>query len=430
MTKVLILTYYWPPSGGAGVQRWLKFVKYLPEFGITPIVYTHSNGEIPSEDLSLIKEIPKGIEVLKTEIWEPYSWYKKITGKKEKVNTGFLTEERTKKSYLNELAIWIRGNVFIPDARKFWINPSVKYLSDYLNQNKVDVIISTGPPHSMHLIARQLKRKLGLKWIADFRDPWTNIDFYDELKLSKRADKKHRTLEKSVLVEADLVISVGPTLTNELIELGAKNSVTITNGFDYDDQISEELELDEKISIAHIGSFTKTRNPIILLDVLKDVFDDNPSIKDIIELKLVGKVDYNISELIDQYGMNSIVRKIDYMPHDQVIKEQVKSHFLLLVVNDTPNAKGILTGKVFEYLASRRPIIALAPLDGDLAHLIYETNSGIVVDQSNKNQLKELILRYVEDKKNPIQIDNPKVEKYSRRNLAKELSAEIKSLAD
>ncbi|MEA3317025.1 MAG: glycosyl transferase family 1, partial [Bacteroidota bacterium] len=183
--KVLIITYYWPPSGGAGVQRWLKFAKFLPKYGWNPIIYTPENGEIPVTDKSLHKDISKETKVIKRKIWEPYTWYKKFIGQKnnQKINVGFLSENQ-KPKFTEKISVWIRGNFFIPDARKFWIKPSVKFLKTYLKNNNVDAIISTGPPHSMHLIAMQLQKKLNLPWIADFRDPWTNIDFYEDLLLT------------------------------------------------------------------------------------------------------------------------------------------------------------------------------------------------------------------------------------------------------
>lgn len=422
MKKVLILTYYWPPSGGAGVQRWLKFVKYLPQFGYQPVIYTHENGEFPSIDESLLKEIPEEAIVLKTKIWEPYNIYKKVSGSKERINAGFLTEEKNKSKFVQSISTWIRGNFFIPDARKFWIKPSIKYLSNYLSDNKIDVIISTGPPHSMHLIALGLKKRFNIPWIADFRDPWTNIDFYKDLKLSKLADRRHKVLENKVLTKSDYVISVGRTLSEELKELGAKNIRTITNGFDADDLVDGKVELDKKISIAHIGSFTKTRNPQLLLEVLTEIKTSNPIQFEQLELKLIGKVDYTISEEFEKLGLSKMVRKVEYIPHEEVIVEQRKSHFLLLVVNDTPNAKGILTGKVFEYLAARRPIIAIAPKNGDLAKLIEDTNSGVVIDDSNKSELKDLILSYFSDFNAIDKYRIGDIGKYSRKSLTGELS--------
>ena len=211
MKKALVITYYWPPSGGAGVQRWLKFVKYLRSFGWEPVIYTPENPEFPETDHSLDKDVPGQLKVLKQPIWEPYDTYKKILGRRkdEKINAAFLSEKK-KNSALENLSVWIRGNFFIPDARKFWIKPSIRFLLHYLQKDPVDVIISTGPPHSMHLIAMKVSGKLGLPWLADFRDPWTNIDFYKDLKLTSWADAIHRRLEKQVLGKADAVTVISP----------------------------------------------------------------------------------------------------------------------------------------------------------------------------------------------------------------------------
>ena len=424
--KVLIITYYWPPSGGAGVQRWLKFVKYLREFGWEPIVYTPENGEMPSLDQSLMKDLPHGIEILKTPIWEPYDTYKKLTGKKkeEKINSGFLSENaKTKRT--EKIAVWIRGNFFIPDARKFWIKPSVKYLKSYLKDNPVDAIVSTGPPHSMHLIAKELKRIFQIKWVADFRDPWTNIDFYKDLMLSNAADKKHKRLEKEVLQEADVVLSVGATLGKELTDLGAKRSEVITNGYDIEKNL-EEVALDEKFSIAHIGTMTKSRNPEVLWKVLSMLIDNNEVFKNRLEIKLVGKVDISVMESIEKFNLLDYVRKIEYLPHDEVIIEQRKSHLLLLVVNDTPNAKGILTGKFFEYMSSGRPTLCIGPNDGDVAEIIRETEAGSVFESKDGEALKQYILKSFEGK---IAFKtNSSVEKYSRKQLTKKLVSILDSI--
>ena len=218
--KVLIVTYYWPPSGGAGVQRWLKFVKYLRDFGWEPIVYTPENPEYPSEDYSLYKDIPEGVEVIKTPIWEPYNIYRNLFGKKgQKINAGFISE--TKKSGWKErLSIWIRGNFLIPDPRLFWVKPSIKYLKEYLEHNPVEAIVTTGPPHSMHMIGLGLKKlHPDVPWIADFRDPWTNIDFYKELNLTYLADKRHHQLEKQVIQSADCVVVVSNDMVDEFSRL-------------------------------------------------------------------------------------------------------------------------------------------------------------------------------------------------------------------
>ncbi|MBS1637168.1 MAG: glycosyl transferase family 1 [Bacteroidetes bacterium] len=430
MKKVLILTYYWPPAGGAGVQRCLKFVKYLRNFGWEPIVYTAENGEMPVIDNSLLKDIPQGVEVIKTPIWEPYSVYKKFIGRKkdDKINAAFLSENK-KTSLTEKISVWIRGNFFIPDARRFWIRPSIRYLNEYLAKHPVDIIISSGPPHSMHLIARGIKKKYPkLKWLADFRDPWTNIDFYEDLMLTGLADAKHRRQEKSVLEQADHIISVGDTSTKELEDIlklygpypSGKFS-TITNGYDEEDVYNGPLEKDSKFSMAHIGSLVKSRNPVTLWKALSELTHENPDFKRDLEIKLVGKVDYAVKESIDAFGLSEFVRKIEYLPHSEVIKEQQRSKVLLLLVNKTKNAKSILTGKFFEYMAAKVPIIAIGPKDGDLAKIIHETQAGLISDFEETDVLKQNILAtYLgRDTVKPIA---EKIESYSRRKLTEKLA--------
>jgi glycosyltransferase involved in cell wall biosynthesis len=428
MRKVLILTYYWPPSGGAGVQRWLKFVKYMRNYGWEPIVYTAENGEMPVIDNSLEKDIPKGLTVIKTPIWEPYTIYKRFIGRKkeDKINASFLNEN--KKGGLSEkISVWIRGNFFIPDARKFWIRPSINYLSDYIQKNNISCIISSGPPHSMHLIALGLKKKFpGVKWVADFRDPWTNIDFYEKLMLSKWADKKHHRQELSVLKLADCVLSIGNAMSEEFKEMhqkaGGKDDEkfkVITNGFDEEDVPDDEEVKDRKFSIAHIGTLVKDRNPAILWKVLSELVKENNMFKKQLEIKLVGKVDIYVKEQISAFKLGSFVNKIDYLPHDEVIKEQQKSRLLLLLVNNTKNAKGILTGKFFEYMSSHTPILAIGPIEGDLAKIIKETNTGLISEFEDEKTLKKNILAYFNGE--TINRNESSVNKYSRNELTKRL---------
>lgn len=422
MKRVLIITYYWPPSGGAGVQRWLKFSKYLPGFGWQPVVYTVENGELPSEDNSLLKDIPEDAEILKQPIWEPYNVYKKFVGRKkeDKINAGFINENK-KNGVADKIAVWIRGNLFIPDARKYWVKPSVKYLLEYIQNHPVDAIVSTGPPHSMHLIAMELKRKTGLKWIADFRDPWTNIDFYKDLKLTYFADKKHKNLEKAVLKNADEVIAIGKTLGKELHELGAKRVHVITNGFDTEKNNESNVKLDHKISIAHIGSMTKTRNPENLWKAIKELIEEDNSLKDKLEIKLVGKVDIDVINSIERYGLKQLLKKIDYLPHDEVVLEQKKTHILLLVINNTPNSKGILTGKVFEYMASGRPVLAIGPRDGDVAEVFKQTNLGEVIDYGDYKGIKQFISEYLSSEKETKHKLSSEVMQFHRKTLTKGL---------
>ncbi|MDQ3191464.1 MAG: glycosyl transferase family 1 [Bacteroidota bacterium] len=431
MKKVLIITYYWPPSGGAGVQRWLKFVKYLREFNWEPVVYTAENGEIPSVDHSLAKDIPLGITVLKQPVWEPYDLYKRFTGvkKEEKVNAGFLSETE-KPKLAQKVAVWIRGNFFIPDARRFWIKPSVKYLKDYLKENPVDAIVSTGPPHSMHLIALELKKHSNLPWLADFRDPWTNIDYYDQLMLSKMADMKHKSLEKKVIETADVLVTVGTTMKEEFLALGASEVEVITNGFDEEDLQQSEITLDEKFSLAHIGSLVSTRNPESLWRVLKSLISKSDEFKNDLEIKLVGKVDFEAINSLKKYNLYSYLNKKEYVPHDDVIKIQQESQVLLLLLNNTRNVKGILTGKFFEYLASKRPILCIGPKDSEVAEILIQTQAGEIAGFEDETKLEEIILDYYQKyKQKNLFSSSTGIEKYSRKNLTFELSTVLNNIS-
>lgn len=423
MKKVLIITYYWPPSGGAGVQRWLKFTKYLRQFGWEPIIYTPSNPENPVDDASLLKDLPKNLEVIQQPIWEPYDLYKKFIGQKphQKINAGFISESK-KPKMTEKISVFIRGNFFIPDARVFWVNPSVKYLSTYLKNNTVDAIISTGPPHSMHLIALQIHKKLNLPWLADFRDPWTNIDFYKDLLLTKAADKKHHRLEKEVLQKANRVITIGATMAHEFETIANRSVDVITNGFDDEDLSKEVIVTDRKFSIAHIGSLNKDRNPQLLWQVLSEMIAENADFKNDLEIKLAGKIDFTVTENIVSLGLENNLRKIDYLKHNAVVIEQQCSQILLLLVNNTPNAKGILTGKLFEYLAAQRPILCIGVEDGDAAKIINETQSGVVVNFADKVKMKATVSAFYEQfKNNKLKVTSQDVERYSRKNLTQQL---------
>lgn len=421
MKKVLIITYYWPPSGGAGVQRWLKFSKFLPEYGWQPIIYTPENPEIPVRDNSLAKDISPNVVVLKQPIWEPYTWYRRLLGKKdEKIGAGLMSEGG-KEGLGKKLAIWIRGNFFIPDPRKFWVKPSVKFLEDYIRKNEIKHVVTTGPPHSMHLIGLGLKKKLAIDWIADFRDPWTNIDFYRDLNLGKRADSKHRKLEKEVLAKADLVLSVGSNLTQELRGLGARKVETITNGFDRDDFPESDLLPNDRFVIAHIGSFSRTRNHEALWDGLKNAISELPELGGKLEILTVGQVDSSVATSLNEKGLDQYWNRVEHVPHSKVLEYQRSSSVLMLMVNDAPNAKGILPGKLFEYMASGRPILCIGPMDGDAAKVISYSGCGICVSHTDSEGLKDAVVTLFNGI-GEFKPDATKIEAYSRRSLTERLA--------
>jgi glycosyltransferase involved in cell wall biosynthesis len=424
MKKVLILTYYWPPAGGSAVQRWLKFAKYLREFGWEPIIYTAGNGEYPEHDPDNEKDIPEGITILKQPIWEPYQLYKRFIGQKknEKVNVSFLSEKK-KPALTERISVWIRGNFFIPDARCFWIKPSVKYLTQWIKKNPVDAIVSSGPPHSMHLIAMGLKKNLLTPWIADFRDPWTKIDYYHELHLSWFADRKHHKLEKKVITSADCIISIGNQMRDEFTKLGARKSITITNGFDTSTQLNITGGKDSKFSIAHFGTVNKARNPETLWKVLSELIQENSDLALSLEIKMVGRIDQSVRESLQRNNIQSFLNKIDFLPHSDVLKMQKEAQVLLLLINRTQNAGGILTGKFFEYLAASRPILAIGPTTGDVADILKNAQAGTIVDFNDEELLKKVVSDYFNAfKEKRLNVNPTGINSYSRFELTKKLS--------
>ena len=429
MKKVLIITYYWIPSGGAGVQRWVKFAKYLREFGWEPVIFTPSNPEFPSIDHSFEKDIPLDMKVLKTPIWEPYNIYRKLAGKKgESINAGFISENK-KQGWKEKLSIWIRGNFLIPDPRRFWIRPSVHYLKDYLQIHEVDAIITTGPPHSMHLIGLGLQKyHPNIPWIADFRDPWTNIDFYKELNLTWLADKIHHRLERKVIQAADTVLVVSQGMKEEYALLQPKRLEVITNGYDASDVLNSTVPMDEKFSISHIGTLSSPRNPKTLWRVLREICNENEIFKSDLQIQLVGKVDFSVLEDIRHFGLQDQLLKIDYLTHSEAIAKQQSSQLLLLLINQSDNAKGILTGKFFEYLAAKRPVLGVGPSDGDAAAVLKETGAGVMVDFDDETATKKAILDYYSLYKSfSLSVESGGVERFSRRSLTQELVRLIES---
>jgi glycosyltransferase involved in cell wall biosynthesis len=418
--KVLIITYYWPPAGGSGVQRWLKFVKYLQNFDIEPIVYTVDNARYPKEDISLINEVPENIEVLKQPIWEPtdlFFWKKKKeqkSGVSNAVNNGFLS--------------FVRGNFFIPDPKVFWVNSSVKYLQEYLKSNKIDVIVSTGPPHSMHLIAKKLYQKNNLKWIADFRDPWTDLYYNKEFKQLSLAKNKNKKLETSVLINADCVLTVSNSLKKEFAKQ-AKRVEVITNGFDDEVLTNNLINLDSKFSISYIGLLPVQSNPKLLFTVLNELCIENPDFKKDLNINFIGDISDVIKEDIETNNLLENTNFIGYVSHQKAIDYQKKAQVLLLLIPNVEKSEGILTGKLFEYLTAKRPILAIGPENGDLSEILKSTNAGVVVGFNNKEKLRiEIRTLYQQYKTGSLKVNSKNIEQFHRRELTRSLSRILKSL--
>ncbi len=432
--KILIISYYWPPAGGPGVQRWLKFVKYLPEFGWEPTVFIPENPSYPIVDETLQKDVPVNLKMIKTKIWEPYQLAEKFGKDNKKFKAGQF-DVGENQSWKAKLSIFVRGNFFIPDARVFWVKPSVEFLEKYLKTNHYDVLVTTGPPHSLHLIGLGLKKKMpNLKWIADFRDPWTEISYYKHLKLTKFADKKHRNLEEQVFRNADITLATSYTDAENFRKKGA-NAFCITNGFDvelengrvgeWEDKNSTTLPLynsTTKFTISYIGVLEQLRNPEILWETLNDLVSENEEFAKDFELKFVGRLDDKILKKIETSSLKNHLTNLGYQTHDVALQEMQNSSVLLMTNFPQESSKGIIPGKIFEYLATGKTILSFGPKDADVEKILNETKAGKHFDYEAKESLKQFILdSYQSWKSGNLENNAENIEQFSRKNLTKNL---------
>ncbi len=435
LKRLLIITYYWPPTGGSGVQRWVKFSKYLPEFGWQPVVYTPENPEQLARDESLLKDIPACAEVIKTHISEPYELYRRLTGGKAGQEVNPVNAQR--KSWKQRLSLWIRGNCFIPDPRVGWVRPSVRFLKKYLREHPVDAVVTTGPPHSVHLIGLRLKKALGLRWIADFRDPWTEMFYYKHLGLSAAADRRHRRLEQAVLDGADKIISVSPPVAADFQAKTKTPVVLITNGFDESDFRAEKSgsgsapakpftregsRSDSEAGAAavppfrlvHTGLFAADGNPLKLWDALAERCEADPAFRKRLQIRLAGKVDTAVTDAIRTRGLGDNLVELGYLPHDETVREQREADILLLPLRREPEYAKVLPGKIFEYLAARRPVLGIGQEDGAAATVLRDAAAGEMFDWDKKEELLAFL-----DAEHP---QTAGIEKYTRRALTERLA--------
>ena len=417
MKKVLIITYYWPPAGGSGVQRWLKFSKYLPENGWKPYIFTPDSPSFDVKDEDLISDIHIETEVWTTPIWEPYSLKDKLFGKSESSNAGII---QYKSSTENKIMNWVRGNIFIPDPKVFWVKPSIKLLSKKIKEEGITHVVSTGPPHSMHLIALGLKKQNpDLKWVADFRDPWSELDLLNEFHLTKKSKQKYRKLEKEVLQNADVTLTVSETWVESFKILGSNNVKLITNGFDVDDFEVREREND-KFIIGHFGLLNHLRNPKNLWKTLHDLCDENPDFNIKLEIRLSGNIDTEVLQNITQYfHLKNKVKVLGYLSHKEVLREYNESSVLLLLLFNSESGIGNYPGKIFEYFAAKRPILGFGPKESDTQKLMEKTESGNYHYYEDVN-LKENIISLFENKEEFVVSDE--INNFTRKKLTKKLS--------
>ncbi|HLU87555.1 MAG TPA: hypothetical protein VKZ44_07345 [Taishania sp.] len=424
--KILLITFYWPPAGGPGVHRWLRFSKYFKENNCELTVYCPENAAWPVIDESLNSEVSEDLTVIRRKVFEPHKYLQKKAGFEGGAGIGTKTN---KLGFIKKMMIWTRGNLFIPDARRFWINPSYRFLKNYLKENPdITHIISTGPPHSMHVIALKLKKQFPkLHWTADFRDPWTEIDYYQELLPGKFADKMQKKLELSVLQNADLVLSIGEDCAKGLQRIGGRKVEIITNGFIFPEFDPKQIVLDSKFSIAHFGSMAASRNPVSLWKALRLALQENSKLKEYLNINLYGSVDFSITEDIAKYELTDFYTGPKQVSHKESITLQQRTQLLLLVANKAINSKGILTGKFFEYLGAKRPMLVIGESDSDLEKIVLETNSGKFFEYEEVESLKHYILTSFEQFLNQNLYSNPiNIEQFHSKTLTRKIIELIK----
>ena len=420
MKKVLVVTYYWPPSGGSGVQRWLKFAKYLPQYGWEPIIFTPENPDFVIRDESLLKDVSHNLEIIRFPIWEPYKIFRKITGRNEKFSQGMIFEDG-KRGLLSRLAVWIRGNLIVPDPRKYWARPASRFILDIIQSNDISHIVTTGPPHSMHLIGLRVKRKApGVTWIADFRDPWSNWDMLSKFKVSTLVRRRHRRLEKKVLEHSDLTLCVSQNHKEYLLQQSAGSNINvITNGFDEDDFSERSGSTGPGFRIMHVGLLNDLRDPESLWEALRILSKDHEGFSKKTDILLAGMISESIASMIgDDQVLAAITDVRGYLPHSELVKEYDRASVLLLVMNRSDNAAMLIPAKIFEYLALGKRILAIGPEDGEVARILNETGAGKVHDPRDVNGIVETLSSWYDDHQAGGLQDHPAdIKKYTRRHL-------------
>ncbi|HNP48758.1 MAG TPA: glycosyltransferase [Bacteroidia bacterium] len=428
MKKILYITYYWPPSGGAGVQRSLKFIKYLPEFGIEPIVLTVNaeKASYPLLDPTLEKEVSSNLQVIRTYSFEALQ-VMSMMGKKQQIPYGGFANPG-KEKFSQKVLRFIRGNFFIPDARKGWVDYAVKAAQSIIAEQGIDTIVISSPPHSSQLIGLKLKKKLpSLRWIADLRDPWTDIYYYKDMLHTFPAKRKDARYEREVLEQCSAAVVVSDEIKllfeKKSAKISKENIHVIPNGYDESDFQTLQKLSRETFLITYVGTIADSYNPQVFFSVFHDLLKDYPFMR----IRFVGSVSGQVMQCIEQYGLKENVELIGHVSHEVAIQHMQNSAVLLLVIPEVKNDKGILTGKLFEYLGSKRPVLGIGPEDGDAAKILNASKAGKMFSREQKSEmekwLKDAVGKWKADA--TFGVEHVNVEQYSRRELSRKLAAVI-----
>lgn len=436
-TKVLIVTYYWPPAGGPGVQRWLKFAKYLKEFDVTPVIVCPEQANYPVTDPLLLQDIPADLEVIQVPIFEPVKLFEKLAPKKSRtMSKGMVNTQNP--GLLERLMMSVRGHLFIPDPRKYWVKPSVKQIKKYLEDHpEIKLVITTGPPHSVHLIGKKLQQSRGVKWLADFRDPWTEIYYHKALNLMGWAERRHRRLEQEVLEAADRILTTSSSTAAAFQSRTPRTVSVITNGYDaadFHEVSAQKSNPGDKFCITHVGTLMEPRNPLVLWQALAQLIEQKgpgelEHFKDELEIQLTGNVAPGVIESIEHLGLGKYLVLTPNKSHNEAIANMAKAQLLLLTERDETDAHHIIPAKLFEYLALSAPILALGPAQSAIEPILKSTQAGAYFVQDDLPG----VLRYLKQTYTAFKTGNPektreKPELYERKNLTKQLAVLIKEM--
>ena len=429
MKKVLIITYYWPPGSGPGVQRFLKCSKYLRDVGWEPIILTVDNGSYPSLDQSLEQDIPTGLNVYKSLSFEPFRWYNLLKGKSSK-NTSVGAIGLQGSSFFQRLSLYIRANFFIPDARVGWNRFAIKKARTIFKEHKIDAIISTGPPHSSHLIADRLKKEYNKPWLVDLRDPWTTVFYNAYFPRTDRTKKKDKQLEDLVLKNSDSVSVVSQGMLDEFSERSNDISL-IYNGFDEDDFKGLTSTKNEKFTIAYIGNFKPNQNAVLVWECLKELGDKNAQFKSDLNISLTGNIDSSIVNLLQENGLKEQLSIEGFAAHHTAVQRMLDASLLLFVIPVSERNHLIITGKLFEYLATGNPILAIGPTNGNASALLKDAQRDEMLDYNDKdNILLQIESAYTSWKNKSIpQYSLNDLEPFTKKGLTEKLANKLNELS-
>lgn len=434
MKRVLVITNHWPPTGGRPVYRWLKLCKYLPEFGWQPMVFAPEPSDSDLVDDSLFVDVASDQQVVRFPVPAPSPTYtlaaKLLIGDHE-LFAGSRRPHSEDWTSKQQLFAWIHDNMLIPDARAPWVDPAVSFLTDYLINAKVSVVLSTGPPHSMHLVGQALARNLDLPWVADFRNPW-RINLEEDHRIPPLAwsRKKHRRLRQSVIRGADALVVTAPTYVAELQFAGANFVEVLTDGFDYADLPKPRVLNRNRFIIHHSGDLTPDTNHEVFWEALRNVGRGVLGFQSNVEIELVGHVHSSVIEMAERYGFATNVQATGPSKRAEALDRMASAHVLLLPVDRSGRGPGQIPDQTYDYLAAGRPILAIGPREGDLARILTETRSGAVVEFDDYHGLKQIIdnwyRRFQDDS---LQIDPIGREKYQSDKLAAQMAELLETVA-